>query len=490
MNQNKLNFKSENLTVDWIGFNIQGLVDIKQVKQIAEYLFLNFGFNSTFAIGPNGKQETLFSNSKNKYQVYIRVYRYSDIYWDGLKIDFSGNNAAQVYKFIQEQKLDWNIFQLSNLSLSRFDLCYFREIKLNQKKGQLNRFITNIIDKIGNKYKKNNLNYDRSTKGYILRIGNRKSSNFYRIYQTKNGLRFELEIKKNQIKQVTNLLFCYNIKQFEETLTKHFYTHSKKVLIFDDCYTDWLIKYFRKNSKPVGPLATSYLEEIDTNDFVTVFSLLQFLTFSRSQKYIQVQMYDQIYYLIEFNLKEYIEFSGVKNINQYQRNKFINLFYSFQKMQPLITYFTEAHFQSLLTFPYVNIQKQGNSWVVKVAVSKLLYNYRYPFSFPDTFLTYKNIYDLKIKLEVIQAISKVSLEKVFYVEVFLEQFNVPTKNKAIIKKQIVKTFNYLQTAGIIKNNYKLIKKSQRIEQVDVLTNLLVGQTNIIYFYENIQDKVI
>ena len=107
------------------------------------------------------------------------------------------------------------------------------------------------------------------------------------------------------------------------------------------------------------------------------------------------------------------------------------------------------------------MEKQRNFWVVKVAVSKLLYNYPYPFSFPDTFLTYKNIYDLKIKLEVIQAISKVSLEKVFYVEVFLDQFNVPTKNKAIIKKQIVKTFNYLQTAGIIKNDYKLIKKNYK-----------------------------
>ena len=164
---------------------------------------------------------------------------------------------------------------------------------------------------------------------------------------------------------------------------------------------------------------------------------------------------------LRFNLKEYIEFSGVKNTNQYQRNKFINLFYSFQKMQPLITYFTEAHFQSLLTFPYVNIQKQGNSWVVKVAVSKLLYKYRYPFSFPNTFLTYKNIYDLKVKIEVIQAISKVPLEKVFYVEVFLEQFNVPTKTKAIIKKQIVKTFNHLQTVGVIKNDYKLIKKNYK-----------------------------
>lgn len=145
------------------------------------------------------------------------------------------------------------------------------------------------------------------------------------------------------------------------------------------------------------------------------FQKQEFLRFGVPKKNIRMQIYDQIYYLIEFNLnlnlKEYIELSGVKNINQYQRNKFINLFYSFQKMQPLITYFTEAHFQNLLTFPYVNIQKQGNSWVVKLAVSKLLYNSRYPFSFSDTFLTYKNIYDLKIKLEVIKAISKVSLKK-------------------------------------------------------------------------------
>ena len=59
---------------------------------------------------------------------------------------------------------------------------------------------------------------------------------------------------------------------------------------------------------------------------------------------------------------------------------------------------------------------------------------------------------------------------------------MPTKNKAIIKKQIVKTFNQLQTVGIIKNNYKLIKKkkSQKIEQVDALTQLLLGQANIIF----------
>lgn len=485
MSKNKLSFKSENLQVDWIGFNIQGFADI---KPIANYLFQNFGFNSTFTLGSDGKQETLFSNSKNKFQVYFRAYTYSDIYWDGIKIDFSGNNANQIYKIIQEQKLDWNIFQLSNLSLSRFDLCHFRERKLTDQKDQCEKFFSDSISKLANRYKKNSLNLDRSTKGYILRIGNRKSSNFYRIYQTKNGLRFELEIKKKSIKQVSNLLFCYDIEQFEEILTKHFYTYSKKVLTLNDRYTDWLIKYFRKNSKLVGSLATSYLEQIDTNELsenVKIFTLLQFLAFSRSKNYTQVQIYDQSYYLIEFTLKEYMEFSGVNNINQYQRNKYINLFYSFQKTAPLITYFTDVHFQSLLGFPYLNIQKQGKSWVVKVAISKLIYEYNYPFSFPNEFLRYKDIYDLQIKLKVIKTISTVPLEKVFYVEVFLEQFNVSTKKKAAIKKHIVKVFSQLQMVGIIKNHYRLIKKSQQIEQVDKLTHLLVGQANRIYFYENI-----
>lgn len=213
---------------------------------------------------------------------------------------------------------------------------------------------------------------------------------------------------------------------------------------------------------------------------------MQFLAFSRSKKYTKVQIYDQSYCLIQFTLKEYIKFSGVKKINQYQRNKFINLFYSFQKNEPLLTYFNDSHLQSIVSFPYVDIQKQGNSWVVRVAVSKLLYDYHYPFTFSNTFLTYQNIYDLQIKLEFIQVISPVPLEKVFYVEVFLQQFNTSASQKALIKKNIVKTFNQLQIIGSIKKHYRLIKKSQQVKEVNALTPLLVGQANRIYFYENIK----
>ena len=488
MIKNKLNFESGNLAIDWIGFNIQGFVNKKQVERIANYLFQNFGFNATFAVGLDGKEEYLFKNLKNNYQVSFRLYRYSDIYWDGIKIDFSGNNAAQVYNLIKEQKFDWNIFQLSNLSLSRLDLCYFRERQEIDQKDELETFFSNSISKLVNTRKKNSLNFDQSTKGYILRIGNRKSSNFYRIYQTKTGLRFELEIKKNLIKQLSDLLFCYDIEQFEKVLTKHFYSYSRKVLTLNDCYTDWLIKYLRKNEKPINLLVTSYFKEKKTNPLsedIKLFTLLQLLTFSRSKNYTKVQIYDQSYFLIQFTLKEFLEFSGVRNINQYQRNKFINLFYSFQKTEPLINYFTESHFQSILSFPYVDIKKQGNSWIVKLAISQLLYDYDYPFAFPTTFLIYKNIYDLQIKLKVIEAISTIPLKKVFYTEVFLGQFNVSKSKRSIIKKDIVKVFNQLQTAGIIKNHYRLIKKSQQIQEVNTLTQLLVGQANRIYFYENI-----
>lgn len=122
---NKLTFKDENLTVDWIGFNIQGLLNKKQVEIIANYLSQNFGFNSTFALGPDGKQETLFWNSKNKYQVYFRAYKYSDIYWDGIKIDFSGQSGRQFYNLIAANRVNWEIFNHEkNLRLARLDLCY------------------------------------------------------------------------------------------------------------------------------------------------------------------------------------------------------------------------------------------------------------------------------------------------------------------------------------------------------------------------------
>lgn len=488
MIKNKLSFKSENLQVDWLGFNIPGLANQKEVEIIANYLFQNFGFNSTFAFGSDGKQEILFSNLRNKHHVYFRAYKYSDMYWDGIKIDFSGKNATQIYKIIQEQKLDWNIFKLPNLSLSRLDLCYFREIKLTDQKDQCEKLFSDSISKLANRYKKNKFNFDQSTKGYILRIGNRKSSNFYRIYQTKDGLRFELEIKKKLIKEVSNLLFCYDIEQFEETLTKHFYTWSKKVLTLNDYDTDWLIKYFRKNEKPRGSLVTSYLEKHSYTDLFQpyqFFMLLQFFSFSRNQNHSSRLIYSKDYYVIKFKLSEFMSFSGIKNKNQYQRNKCIAFFSNLQKIEPWRIKFSDSYFQSLILFPVLEIFKEGNSWMIKIVLSKQLDQYFYPFSFPSYFLTYKDTYDLRVKLEIIELISTYPLQKVFYTKMFLKQFSVSTKKERQIKQLIVEAFSELQKQKIIQYKFSVVKKSGEIKQVNSLTCLLVGQADKIYFFEKV-----
>ena len=77
MNQNKITFESENLVIDYISFNIQGLVDRKQVERIAKYFFQILGFNSTFAKDPNGSEEDLFFDFQNQHQVSFRYYLYA-----------------------------------------------------------------------------------------------------------------------------------------------------------------------------------------------------------------------------------------------------------------------------------------------------------------------------------------------------------------------------------------------------------------------------
>ena len=105
MNQNKLTFEFENLVIDYIYFNIQGLVDRKQVERIAKYFFQILAFNSTFAKGPNGNKEDLFFNFQNQYKVSFRYYFYVSkytTYWSGIKADFLSKKATQPCNIITE----------------------------------------------------------------------------------------------------------------------------------------------------------------------------------------------------------------------------------------------------------------------------------------------------------------------------------------------------------------------------------------------------
>lgn len=78
-----------------------------------------------------------------------------------------------------------------------------------------------------------------------------------------------------------------------------------------------------------------------------------------------------------------------------------------------------------------------------------------------------------------------SLEKVFHVIDFLEQFNVSTQKQAHIKKLIVESFHQLQKHNQIQNKFKLTTKYGLIKKIDKISPLRVGQSKTIVFYEKL-----
>jgi hypothetical protein len=69
MNQNKLTFESEKLTVDWISFKFQHL---ENIEGIAQYLF-KIGFNSYQESNKLAKpiKQPILENTNNSFEVYF-----------------------------------------------------------------------------------------------------------------------------------------------------------------------------------------------------------------------------------------------------------------------------------------------------------------------------------------------------------------------------------------------------------------------------------
>ena len=64
MDQNKFTFESQNWIVDWISFNVEGLINF---KPIARYFFEILNFNSTTVPNHSKKGNYFFYDKRNKY---------------------------------------------------------------------------------------------------------------------------------------------------------------------------------------------------------------------------------------------------------------------------------------------------------------------------------------------------------------------------------------------------------------------------------------
>ena len=145
-------------------------------------------------------------------------------------------------------------------------------------------FLNSCHEKILQNSRTKHIKYSRNKKGFILKVGSRKSPNYYRVYENNQEVRFELEMKSSRVQSVQDFLFSHQIPEFEQILTKHFYNYSTKILVLDQGYTDWLIQYLRRKEKQDAGLLLPFFNQntLSVSDTKKVFGLLQFLSFIRT----------------------------------------------------------------------------------------------------------------------------------------------------------------------------------------------------------------
>ena len=181
-------------------------------------------------------------NSQNQFQVSFRHQEYDPevkSFWVGTKIDFSGKNADQFYNIIKIQRFDWSIFELNNqtLSLSQFDLCYYRTNDSNDTIELFDKFLVDSESKIQNSTNTRNITLKNSPEGKILKVNRRNNALHYRVYEKDFGTRFELELKHRQTKLVQDYLFNNQFDIFEQQLVLQYFKYSGRVLCLDYVYS-------------------------------------------------------------------------------------------------------------------------------------------------------------------------------------------------------------------------------------------------------------
>ena len=425
MNRNKLTFKDENITVDWIGFKFQNLDNFAQTK-LAEYLF-KIGFNSYQESGKLAKpiKESILVSSKNKFQV---LFVHEAPYWKGTFVYFSGASATFFYSLVKQTSINWEFF--SSAILGRFDLNYARKNKTDDKIS-VRQFLQNCQTKLMQTNK--NISLEKNSKGLILKIGTRRSNNYSRIYQGKNFLKFEHEMKGKFIKTYHTLLIQNHFEEFEHKLSIHFLTYFGKVLPLQYSYTDWLViklRPLRKQTFSLTGLKIDYLRSgsfQNNTDSYKFCTLLQFLVYAQTLNYKIDSLGTTSYRLVQFRVQDFLKYTKLSS-NYYQLKKLIEFFDELQT-GILITSFSDIHFQSLIAVPLVNFTKVQKFWVGRVWLAQELFYYRYPFHLPDFFQQKLKKDQFEVQVQVFKTFSSESIDKVFLIKEFFQNYTSRLSNQ-------------------------------------------------------------
>jgi hypothetical protein len=478
----KLGFKSQKLEVDFISFDF-----IHFDKDFLIEYFWNLGFNASDQCG-HDKNFTWISLRHKPQNQYSITFRYPNLKRKWCLLHFSGKNAAQFYRLLKEQHIDWTIFSCA--TLTRFDLAYSRFLKSSD-----NITVSDFLIKTQKRVLEipRKVRFESNDLGVILKIGSRKSVDYVRIYKKKhnNYLRFEHEFKSKKLKHFYTLLKSSQLDQFEKLLICKVYKHFGKILPLQYCYTDWLIatlrplatKAFQLNVDQSG-IKTDYIKPTLVGDPMDLVRFIRFLKFTRNLDY-QTEILDDgkvIFRVFTFEISSFLA-NEATNQNRYQIAKLKTFFKGLHK-NTVIESFQDTYFQSLAAVPLARVYKQtkpGQPLIAKVWITDQLFCHTFPFYLPDLFFFKLNKHETNVRIHVIQGFAIHEVQKIFYISKFLDSYPsaISDKQRTLIKQYFINVVQIIQNYNLIENRCQTISNGI-FESVSELTTRNISEGFVIF----------
>lgn len=210
---------------------------------------------------------SLFHNPENSLKCNFSDGYSSTIYYEGIQILFSGQNAASFYRLVKQNKIDLTVFEKVNLV--RIDLCYTREILEDDSDHcQIRDYLEKSFQKVQETGKWVSLDWSvkpTSAKSKIFRVGRRGNSQVFRIYVRDEFIRYETKFQKRQTRLVQDLFLNLQFTEFEQKLIQKYYKMVSRSVELNNPYSDWLVKSLRvqpsqKQQKFEDGVQTTYLD--------------------------------------------------------------------------------------------------------------------------------------------------------------------------------------------------------------------------------------
>jgi hypothetical protein len=488
---NKLTFESEGLTVDYVTFNFEQLNESRKAYLVNYFYKLGFNSYNTDRKYRNAFDESIKYNPKNLYQ--IRFIKNITPHWKGTAVAFPDDSGAYFYKLAKSNQIQWDLFDLG--ILSRFDLNYLRPLQ-SDKVHSVTQFLRTSQEEI--RKKRINAKLESSLNQQILKIASRRSSRCARIYTTDNSLKFEIELRNNFIKNCNYLLVEDCFEELESKLVEEYIFYFGKLLPFQYLYTDWLaekLRPLRVNLKiyPKTTLCSDYIsikvEKIDPKKFIM---FLKFLKFIKSLDY-KTEIFDgDSYRLILFRVKDFLDVSHshYNSQDEYYKMQKIREFLRYLQQNVFVSCFTDQYFKSFVTIPKLELYKckKSKSWVTRILLLEELFDYQYPFKYPDLFETENNKLtkdQYLVRFEFIRVFSIKSAIKHFYLREFFQQHPVSNKRIRDMKQIFIELIRQFYQIRLINSKVKLMLHNNYID-IENLTTFNISDGFILY--EKISNK--